>query len=206
MESKKLIPEEIIRKSIAFHDAKGEWKDFNYRLDFVANTAKGEQINTTIHIDNRKNYFRFIQKNANTDVGIEKDSCFSYDNHPINCERTKSTRNYWLFLWGQPMKLLDKGTVLDTLVVEENFEGYNCFRIKVVYPKDVWYYFFDTSNFALRGKEFYIDEEKNLGEKMILSGEVAIEGIKFPEKRSWINTSDSTYLQTDILVNSIKRK
>ena len=198
---KNFSPAEIVNESINFHDPKGEWKNFNYELTFIADKANGSDVNTTIEINNRKDYFRYIQKEARTDVGIERDSCFTYSAEPVDCRGTKSTRDYWLFLLGLPMKLLDEGTVLDSDVVEERFEGYNCYKIKVQYPKDVWYFYFDKVNFQLRGKIFYVDEEKALGEKIILKGLTVINGLKLFSERKWIRTHDSVYVATDKLLD-----
>jgi hypothetical protein len=200
-ETSKLTAEEIVKKSINYHDPNNNWKNFSYQLEIQADIADGTTRSSSFEIDNSKGYFRYIDKERNVDIGIEMDSCFALDDKPINCERTKTIRNYWVFLTGLPMKLLDEGTALDSVVVEERFEEFDCFKVKVQYPKDVWYFYIDKQNFAFRGKAFYKDEAKNRGEKMILTGEVNIDGLKLSESRKWINTHDSVYLATDRIIN-----
>ncbi len=196
-----LSAEEIVKKSIAYHDPNDNWKNFSYQLELSAEIADGSIRFSTIEIDNRRGYFRYIDKERDIDVGIVMDSCFAFDDKPIKCKRTKTIRDYWVFLSGLPMKLMDQGTVLDSIVVEEKFESFDCFKVKVQYPKDVWYFYIDKENFALRGKTFYKDEAKNRGEKMILTGEVNIDGLKLSKARKWINTHDSVYLATDKIIN-----
>jgi hypothetical protein len=196
-----MTADEIVMKSIRFHDPNGLWEKFNYQLDLNAEMPDGSIRSSSIEIDNSRGYFRYINQKGNVDVGIEMDSCFSFDNKPINCERTRLIRNYWIYLSGLPMKLLDEGTQLDSVVVEAQFEEYDCFKVKVQYPKDVWYFYIDKNNFELRGKAFYKDEANNRGEKMILTGLVDVDGLKLSESRKWINTHDSVYLATDRIVN-----
>ncbi len=195
---------DILQKSIAYHDPDALWQVFDYRLQVDTELADSSIVKTVVEIDNGSAYFRYIQEEVNTDIAIRQDSCFAFDGNPIDCEATKTTRNYWLFLWGLPMKLMDEGTSVDSVFTEEKFEGVDCYKIRVPYAKDIWYFFIEKKTFALRGKTFYVDEERHLGEKMILTGEVNLDGLRLPKERKWVNTHDSLYVATDKLINFSK--
>jgi hypothetical protein len=52
-------------------------------------------------------------------------------------------RNYFLYLWGLPMKLYDEGTPFDPVVTTTDIEGITCDVVRVVYEKDTWYFSFN---------------------------------------------------------------
>jgi len=189
----------IVKKSIAYHDVNNQWSGFKYQLDFTGTRPNGPDSKTLIEIDNSNGYFRYTRNESNDDVGVVVDSCFTFDEKPLDCEATKRKRNYWLYVWGQPMKLMDASTQLENEVVEEKFEGFDCYRVKVIYPQDTWYFYIDKDNYRLRSKKFYKDEANNKGEWLIYSGEVNVNGMRFPKEIKWINTDDDKYLGTDIL-------
>ena len=118
----------------------------------------------------------------------------------MDCESVKRTRNYWTYLWGLPMKLRDPGTELNPEFKDTVFEGVPVYRLKVTYPREVYYFSFHKQSYRLVGEEFYTNEEKRIGERMIREGEVDVDGIKLPRTRAWFNTHDSLYLATDELM------
>ncbi len=190
---------DILDRSIAYHDPEGLWKDFKYELNFVATLPDSTERKTSVQIDLPKRYFRYIRTSAGADLGIRGDSCFNTSSDTVDCTAIKRIRNYYTYLWGLPMKLKDPGTDLDPEFTESTFEGEAVYRLKVTYPNEVYYFSFDKETFQLIGEEFYKDEAKNLGEKMIRGGEVDLNGLKLPQTRAWYNTHDSLYLATDKL-------
>ena len=190
---------DILDRSIAYHDPDGLWKDFQYELSFVATLPDSTERHTTVQIDLPKRYFRYLRTSAGADLGIQHDSCFNANSDTVDCTAIKRIRNYYTYLWGLPMKLKDPGTDMDQEFTESTFEGQPVYRIKVTYPNEVYYFSFDKETYRLVGEEFYKDEAKNLGEKMIRGGEVNLNGLKLPKTRAWYNTHDSLYLATDKL-------
>jgi len=77
-------------------------------------------------------------------------------------------------------------------------------EIKVTYDpsvgKDIWYFYFDPTTYALRGYRFYHDEAKNDGEYILIDGEVTINGVKFPKNRAWYTHKEGKYLGNDDLL------
>lgn len=203
-ESRPESASDILNRSIAYHDPDGKWKDFTYELNFVATLPDSSERETTVQIDLPKRYFRYLRTSAVADMGIRGDSCFNVNSDTVDCTAIKRIRNYYIYLWGLPMKLKDPGTDLDKKFVESTFEGKPVYRLKVTYPNEVYYFSFDKETYQLIGEEFYKDEAKKLGEKMIRGGEEDLNGLKLPQTRAWYNTHDSLYLATDKLA-SFKR-
>ena len=123
----------------------------------------------------------------------------------LNCERTTKMRNYYVYLYGLPMKLKDPGTQLAPKAFKKRLKGEEFWCIKVSYDetvgKDTWYFYFDKNDYRLRHYQFYHDEAKNDGEYILLSEEAVVQGIKMPKVRAWYTNGDDRYLGTDVLIN-----
>lgn len=196
--------DEILNKSIAYHDPDGEWSYFAYRLFFDQELPDGSLSKEVVELNNATSYFKAMRQKNEVEFGLSKDSCFVISSKNVPCERITMMRNYYLYLWGLPMKLKDPGTNLDTKVREGKFGNADCYILRVPYEKDIWYFYFDKENFAMRGYEFFKDEAKRVGERIELSGEFAVGNMKIPQNRKWNNTHDQQYLATDKLVKAEK--
>jgi len=112
-------------------------------------------------------------------------------------------RDYYVYLWGLPMKLRDPGTQLGG-VKSTTFTDQDAYSLRVTYApevgKDVWYFYFDRETAALVGYRFYHDEAKNDGEVIVLEGEYEGHGMRLPESRAWTTHQDDRYLGTDTLL------
>ncbi len=192
---------EILNKSIQYHDPNDQWPTFNYQLFFDQELANGERSKEEVIINNQKSYFTVMRQKDGTNAGTLLDSCFNVGTKKIDCSRIKLFRNYYSYLWGLPMKLKDPGTPLEKEVRKGDFDGNECYILRVPYEKDTWYFYIDQQNYSLRGYEFFKDEEKGIGERIYLSEEFSLEGMKIPNGRKWYNThDDKKYLATDVLV------
>lgn len=193
-----LTAEEILNKSIQYHDPKGQWNSFNHSMDFVSERPNGPDRKSTVHIDNNKGLFRLTEEGNNMEVVMEDCATMPAGK---TCEQVKRTRNYYLYLWGLPMKLKDKGTKLDSKVNEEKFEGKDCYVLRVPYEEDVWFFYIDKSTYEMTAYMFYKDEKLKKGELIYLDEEVQIDKLRIPKKRKWVTTPDNTVLGTDILTS-----
>ncbi len=200
--SQQLTSEEILNKAITYHDPNGEWNSFAYRLYFDQDLPDGSLSKEVIDLNNPKSYFKAIRQKSEAEFGLSKDSCFVISAKEVPCERITMMRNYYLYLWGLPMKLKDPGTNLGTEVKEGKFGEYSCYILRVPYEKDIWYFYFDKENYAMRGYEFFKDEANNVGERIVLTGEITVGNIKIPQNRKSNNTHDKKYLATDKLIKS----
>lgn len=108
-------------------------------------------------------------------------------------------RNYYLYLWGLPMKLYDQSTPDITTVADEKLGDVNCKVLRIAYEKDTWYFYFDDDSGRMLQYKFYQDTEETKGELITLEDEINVNGIRIPQKRSWYTLPEMKYLGTDIL-------
>ncbi|PHN05591.1 DUF6503 family protein [Flavilitoribacter nigricans] len=208
--------ETLLERSIKYHDPKGQWGKTPMTLNLKETRPGGSDRTTTIGIDLKKQTFRLDQMregnqlvyniamddctyelNGNSDISPE-----DLEKYRLNCDRAKTMRNYYTYLWGLPMKLTDPGTILHEVKMDE-FMGKAAYRLKVTYSpevgSDIWYFYFDPSSYALTGYRFYHDEATNDGEYITLKGEEKIKNFRLPKERKWYTHKEDKYLGADIL-------
>lgn len=197
--SQELTASAVLEKSIQYHDPDKKWSTFNHTMEFLSERPNGPDRKSIVTINNNKGYFKLQEKD--NDMSITMDNCELIPNEKT-CDQVRRTRNYYLYLWGLPMKLKDEGTPLESSVKREKFNEYDCFVLRVPYEQDIWYFYIDQKSYSLRGYMFYKDEPAKKGEVIYLTDEVAIGKMRIPKKRNWYTTPDNKFLGTDILVSS----
>ncbi len=209
--------QELLEKSIQYHDPKGNWDTFKGPMPFRETRPNGPDRRTTMNLDNRKAYFHLDQtvENYRIEKIIENGTCSYKVNQQttvadslqkkfrLTCPQIERIKNYYVYLWGMPMKLRDPGTQIQKEVTKTTFMEKEVLSMKVTYDKavgeDIWYFYFNPSNYALVGYRFYHDESVNDGEYIPLEGEETIKGIRFPKTRTWFVNKDDRLLGADIL-------
>ncbi len=211
--------EDILNKSIQYHDPAGKWENSRFHLPLYESRPSGGYRLTDIFIDNARQSFQVFQIRGKDRLQryLSPDSCGVIWNHDRSVpeETAKSLRlncnggnvfyrDYYTYLYGLPMKLKDPGTSIDPQVKKKNFFGKELLEIKITYDPEVggdtWYFYFDPQTYALSGYRFYHDETKNDGEYILLEGEITINGVKFPQKRGWHTHKEGKYLGNDDLL------
>lgn len=208
---------ELLDKAISYHDPKDNWNSFKGTLNVRMETPKSSDRLSTVGIDFPNSRFQLkVSKDEDTYAYIvEEDSCqislngstsISEDDlkkFRLSCERGRMYRDYYTYLYGLPMKLKDKGTIVHEKVERKVFKKKEYLVLKATYDKevgeDIWYFYFDPETYAMEVYQFYHDESKNDGEYILLSGMEEINGIKMPKRRAWYYNKDDKYLGTDIL-------
>ncbi len=208
---------ELLDKSIAYHDPDGKWSAFEASFDVVMETPERPLRTPRIELNFPREYFNSTVtiNGVTTASAIEKGKCTHWyqgstsftetiaEKHRLNCERATKMRNYYVYLYGLPMKLKDPGTQIEDKVYTKTLNGESFFCLKVTYDaaigKDSWYFYFDKNTYAMRHYQFYHDESKNDGEYILLSGEENVQGIKMPKTRAWYTNQANAYLGTDSL-------
>ena len=214
--AQKITGDELLEKSINFHDPNGNWEAFHGELIVTMETPKGAQRKISIQIYLPKQYFSVetardsivTKQIVNKEVcsfainGISNLSKELIEKYSLNCKRAKMFKNYYTYLYGLPMKLKDEGTIVDQTVTTITFKGKEYLVLKVNYSKEVgkdtWYFYFDPKTYAMEVYQFF-KEAKNSGEYIVLSGLETINNIKMPKNRAWYYNKDDGYLGTDIL-------
>lgn len=208
---------DILQRSVEFHDPNNNWKNLQAHLEFIETRPNAEDRHTSIDIDNKHGNFcinREVNK-MHVQRHIILDSCFynidEYEeltdkevkDYKLDDKRSLFIRNYYLYLWGLPMKLNDKGTHLSENAKLTKFDDKEAYEVNVWYDdetgSDTWFFYFNPDNYAMIGYRFYHDVEKGDGEYILLEGSEIVFGMQIPKSRSWYTHKDSTLLGTDIL-------
>jgi len=216
-----LSGQEIVEKSIQFHDPEGVWMNTHVIMDLKETRPGASDRNSLVEINNRTSYFNLIRKVDTVTLGYEfyGDQCSLTLNgnlefnetdaeaHKLNCERGRFLRNYYTYLWGMPMKLLDPGTIVANDIKELIFNGKDSYQVGVTYDKEVgsdtWYFYFSKDDFSLHAYQFYHDESKNDGEFIILKKLMKVGKMNIPKERAWYVNKNDKHLGSDILENTM---
>lgn len=214
--------DELLNRTIAFHDPNGQWTTFNDSLHVVMTTPDAAKRNSAIYINLPSEYFSVTaEKEGNsTFYEISKDACqMRFNNTAVDdktakdkgmsCERAKLYKNYYSYLYGLPMKLKDPGTNINYPVERKTFKGKDYLVLKATYDasvgKDIWYFYFNPESYAMEIYQFYkTDASGNLkpesGEYILLEELLEINEIKMPKIRSWYYNKNDELLGVDSLV------
>ena len=206
---------ELLEKSINYHDPKGKWPDVDILLKLKQDSPKRNGEITIVTFNAAQSKFHaskktddgLVERIVNQDVVTSKingKTDFSEvlaKKHRLSEERNKMYRNYYVYLYGLPMKLKDPGTNIQEEILDTTFQETPCWGIKVTYDEtvgsDIWYFYFDKKNYALIGYRFYHDESKNDGEYIVLKEETLVNGIRIPKIRTWYTHKADKFLGTD---------
>ena len=212
--------EALIAKSIAYHDPDGRWDTGEIALRIMESRPNG--VARTVEVgmapgrgrmvvsretDSEMVTFAVVGEeilmravDANEDLDEE-----ALAEHGLDSERVMWLRNYYLFVWGLPMKLRDPGTIVDPEPVADSFDDQEALKVRVTYDPEVggdtWYFYFHPDTARLLGYRFYHDESKNDGEYIHLEGEIENGGLRLPAKRSWFFHSSDEFLGEDEAVS-----
>ncbi len=208
--------EEVLQKSIAYHDPKGNWPSFDEQLDIILKTPNNSIRKSFVRIDLPNNYFSLttIKDSIKTFREIKNATCTWIDGEGLitesqiddnDCERTLMLRDYYTYLYGLPMKLQDPGTILESEVYRETLKGKQYLMLRVTYDEqvgsDIWQFYFNPTTYAMEAYQFFKNDDRTTGEYILLSDTSTIMDIKMPKNRSWYYNKDDGYLGTDILTN-----
>ena len=214
--SQEITGDELLEKSIQFHDPNGNWNTFEAEFFVTMETPKRSPRKSRIRINLPKEYFfvKAVRDTVVTEFAVHKNDCsFALNGNinpsdenkkkfSLNCERANLYKNYYTYLYGLPMKLKDSGTIIHEKVERKRFKGKEYLVLKVTYNKEVgkdtWYFYFNPKTFAMEVYQFY-KEEKNSGEYILLTGLEIINGINMPKTRAWYYNKNNGYLGTDVL-------
>jgi hypothetical protein len=211
--------QEIIEKSIAFHDPNNNWPTFVG--EFKIKTRQPEKLDrlSSIQINLPEEKFALVSTTAaeSTSYYVHKDSVSVVKSGKMveqmsNTDRDRALlmKDYYTYLYGLPMKLADEGTIVHEQVKKVWFWNINAYKVKVTYTQevgsDVWYFYFDPENFELKAYQFFKTDangkmDKDSGEYILLSDSVVINGIKIPADRSWYYNKNTLFIAADKIVD-----
>ncbi|MBU2997520.1 hypothetical protein KO500_13810 [Cellulophaga baltica] len=213
-----LTASELLDKSIAFHDPNNLWPTFKGKLIISMEYPDGRERLSEIKIDLPNQYFEIVTISDSIKIKqtIAKDDCNIKLNgskniseeekktHRLSCERAELMKNYYLYLYGLPMKLKDEGVQLNSEIQTKVFKGKKYLVLKVTYEEnvgnDIWYFYFDPNTYAMEVYQFFHDETINDGEYILLNGIETFGSFKIPKIRAWYYNKDDKHLGTDSLI------
>ena len=212
-----LKAQDVLKKCINFHDPKGNWSNLHQKLYFHAKEPDNDNIREEVLLDNRTTYFCHISRadgkviekeildttvvaRINGDTAISAEDRKKYRLMP---RQIRSARNSYVYLYGLPMKLNDRGTILSDTVKIDTFNGKNYLILNVKYEKgvgtDTWFFYIHPTTYALEGYRFNHNRKPNDGEFIICENLIEVGGIRMPKVRLWHENENGKYMATDIL-------
>lgn len=213
---------QVLNHSVAFHDPQGAWGHSSYRLQLSGIRPGGSTETTSIVIDNVDGRFHLQRElyGSSVESTVTGDDCWTrldgsselsaaqIERYRLSCEAMRTSRDYYSYLYGLPMKLHDAGTIIDPQATRTTFQGQDVWVLRVTYDievgGDTWYFYFDPFTWALTGYRFYHDEAANDGEYIVLESEARSDQLRLPKVRTWYTNSDDKLLGTDT-IRSIRR-
>ena len=212
-----ITADQLVNRTIAFHDPDGWWDRVKMDMVIEMKTPNRPARLSNVVVDNINGGFEIsvLSNDKLLEWRVDgKDSCdfkvnfvaptvAQADSLSLTIDRAKFLRNYYTYLYGLPMKLKDAGTRIGDEVIETTFMGKPVLALRVTYDesvgKDIWYFYFNPSTYAMVGYRFYHDEAKNDGEYIVLEDMIIEQGLRIPRNRSWFTNAEDKLLGTDYL-------
>lgn len=213
----KMSAEEVLEKSIAYHDPHHQWGQLSGSFSIRSTRPEKSERISLIRWDQPRSFFRIEMTPEETEIGLQMagDACsLEYGGNPefsseiaekyrLTCERARMWRDYYTYLYGLPMKLRDPGTRLNPAVEHRSFMGKEYLVLKVTYDeavgKDTWYFYFNPDSYAMEVYQFFHDETQNDGEYILLDGKASLGSMRVPASRTWYTNAEDRLLGTDHL-------
>ncbi len=189
---------ELILKSIEYHDPNNNWSYLKASFVIQDSLPPGRDSRLyEVFLDNSNSKMGY--KIEGLSYEVVQDSLIQKKGE-IEEERALRMRNYYTYLWGLPMKLMDNGTLIEDSILHEILEGKEYLVARVPYDKDTWYFYINPKNFRMEAYKFYQDEASLKGEIIYLQNEIEFNTLRIPAKRTWYRTEKPEFLGTDILL------
>ncbi|WP_299363608.1 DUF6503 family protein [Winogradskyella sp.] len=206
--------EALITKSIEYHDPNQSWPLFkgNFKVDLA-----GQEV--ALVIDNAKGIFHWTEtlKSGEKLTGgyANKDTCMvklngkdilpegKLDNFLLDCENIIGRTNYWIYMYGLPMKLKDEEVNFIGLPQLVTYLDEDLWMIKVNYnmaqSKEYWQFYFDPKNYSFRIARFFHPALGSDSEYIIYSEPERIKGLLIPTNHSWYMNASKEYIGSEKL-------
>ena len=205
-----LEAERVVGLSIAYHDPGSQWGTAPLELDLEESRPDGSVRQTRFEYHPPSRYRVTTARGGKAldfeiqDETLVADSMIDEGGNLTEASALR-TRNYYLYLYGLPMKIQDEAAVVSQSAERTRFEGQEALAVRVTYEEpgsDIWYFYFDPSDYRLIGYKFHHDEAKGDGETILLEGIAEVGGFRLPAARTWYTNLDRKLLGTDTIVVS----
>ncbi|MEM1246737.1 MAG: DUF6503 family protein [Acidobacteriota bacterium] len=208
--------EELLDAMIAFHDPQGLWATSRLALGLDESRPDGSVRKTSVFIDPLAGSTLIETQRDGRDVSMsvsDAEVTATVDGRQPTPEEAESLRltpdqatrmrNYYVYLYGLPMKLRDPGTLIDSEVRRTEVEGREALVLRVTYDPEVggdtWLFYADPETFEMFRYQFFHDESAGDGEYIVLEGLAEVGGLKLPAARTWFTNQGDELLGTDTI-------
>ena len=215
---------QLLDKTIQYHDPDGKWQHFSDSLEIITKAPKTKDRTSTVKINLPEKSFELVsvQGDIVTEYTVFKDSIVTAAKLDMSkpdstfvmgkkdFKRAVFMRDYYTYLYGLPMKLKDKGTVISYEIKRDTLNEKEYLVLRADYEpavgSDVWFFYIDPETYRMEAYQFYKQKQPRIkdpqtGEYILLSEEVEINGIKIPKIREWYYNKNNEYLATDTITD-----
>lgn len=194
-----LTPQNVIAKSISYHDPESRWGEFSGSFSLttqgVFNENKVDKI--TITISQQEQLMRYQNERRNIDVSYSGMTCAG-SNVAQYCKDFIWARDFYPYVWGLPMKLTDELAAINPKLEKTVFNQQKCWQVGVSYPRHTYKFYFNQESFKLEGFQFIHNADATKGEIIVHDGEFDLGGVKTPAIRTWYDLKMKK-LSTDLM-------
>lgn len=216
--------QQLLEKTVAYHDPQNKWSKLKAHLYLSSIDTAGKENLFELEMDNSDGYFCYITHEDGKEIvkgmadgkefylinGKQEINDADRKKYELTSEGVKWVHSFYGYLYGLPMKLRDKGTIVSDTVSTGAFNGKMYQTLKVTYEpgmgKEVWSFFLDRETAAMEGYKFMFAPGSDEGEYILLNETLTVEDIKIPKVRKWHLVKGDKYLGTDNLLKAEKLK
>ena len=137
-------PDYMLSKSINYHDPNGQWPTVQATFHYTETRPSGPDRKTIFELDNRRAEWTIDRDDL--EIYVVNGETVNVVKGDKGQDRGRLLRNYYLYLWGLPMKLKDEGTPAITQSEDEEVNGVPVDVLRVPYEKETYYFSFSTTN------------------------------------------------------------
>ena len=199
---------EVISLSIQYHDPENRWNSLN--SDFL---VLSDRDTTALKLANNRSMVEWTEKlkdNRLISGGYIGDSCYvrldgkpippqgEIDNFLLDCPQIIGRSNYWLYMYGLPMKLNDKQAIIDPKALKVNFLDKEYWLIKVRYEGSAegerWQFYFDPDSYRFAIAQYFHPALGDDSEYIVYDKPIDIDGMVIPSKHSWYMLNNTEFI------------
>ncbi len=221
-EPQTLTSQEILQKSIEYHDPNNNWQRLNIHLHIQEPRIDNPERYSIVKLNNRSDAFELI-RNRNEHISRHvidsegKPTVLFNENENIppelvakyrlNPDRNFVYRDFYKMLYGLPMTLNDATIKAMGQVESTIYNGEVCHQIPLELKEEMfskhWVIYIAKSNFTYCGMEIIFPDDNTKGERLYFDGEVNLDKIKIARYRHWHTYPEGKYSGSDIVVKDI---
>jgi hypothetical protein len=214
--------QQLLEKTIAYHDPQNNWSTLKTHLYLVSTDTAGKESPFELEMDNAAGYFCYIIHKDGKEIakgmnngkefylidGKQEISVADRKKYELTPEGVKWVHSFYGYLYALPMKLTDKGVNVSDTINNEQINGKNYQVLHVSYDpavgKELWNFYLDPNTNAMEGYRFYYQGKPDEGELIMLNEVLVVDGIKIPKVRKWYLNKGNSFLGTDNLLKAEK--